>query len=105
MPYKLSVLSKLLFVSFLFFAISEVVYAADTTAPYTTATKDPAEPDGNNGWYKKPVTITLESTDTESGVKEINYKIDSSSWKKFDLTDTLNLAPNPSFEISDYSPP
>jgi len=108
MPSKKSTLSRILtfvLLPILCIILSLKVFAADTTAPYTTAAKDPAEPDGNNGWYKKPVTITLESTDTESGVKEINYKIDLASWKKFDLTDTLNLAPNPSFEISDYSPP
>lgn len=80
-------------------------YAADTTAPVTTATKNPASPNGHNQWYVTPVKVTLNATDLESGVKEINYKIDTAAWVKEDFSNPLNLAPNPSFELSEENPP
>ncbi len=72
---------------------------ADTTPPVTTIEKSPPTPDGKNLWYKQPVKITLIATDLESGVKEINYRIDGKVWEKKTFSDSLNLAPNPSFEI------
>ena len=76
------------------------VLATDTTAPATSYVKTPSSPDGNNGWYKSVVTFDLTATDLESGVKEINYKIDTGAWVKVTFNDTLNLAPNPSFETA-----
>ena len=71
---------------------------AGTTPPITSAQIDPEYPNGKNGWYTKPVKITLTGTDLESGVKEINYKIDDGSWVKKSFSNSVNLAPNPSFE-------
>ncbi|MBP7928084.1 hypothetical protein KAZ57_02970, partial [Patescibacteria group bacterium] len=76
---------------------------ADITAPVTTATKTPTNPDGNNGWYKTPLQIKLDATDLESGVRTINYKIDTGAWQTVSFPDSLNLAPNPSFETPNYS--
>ena len=75
-----------------------LVFAADITAPVTTHVQTPAAPNGNNGWYVTPVQFELTATDLESGVKEINYRIDGGSWMKEEFSDSLNLAPNPSFE-------
>ncbi len=36
---------------------------ADVTAPTVTATVDPAEPPGENGWYTEPVRIAVTATD------------------------------------------
>jgi hypothetical protein len=80
-------------------------FAADTAAPVTVATKTPAIPNGKFLWYVTPVTVTLNATDLDSGVKDINYKIDSMAWQKVDFTNSLNLAPNPSFEFSDENLP
>lgn len=79
------------------------VCALETTAPVTSLTKNPASPNGKNSWYTVPVNITLKATDLESGVKEINYKIDSGAWQKKSFANTLNLAPNPSFEKTDVN--
>jgi hypothetical protein len=101
---RISAFIKTLSIYSLFLLLSVRVLAG-TTAPVTTAEKDPSIPNGHLLWYVTPVEVTLESTDLESGVKEINYKIDSGNWIKKDFTDTLNLAPNPSFEISDGNAP
>jgi len=104
---KSSLLRKQLFTFvylFLFAFIPTKVFA-ETTPPVTTAEKEPPAPNGKLLWYVTPVEITLTSTDLESGVKEINYKIDSSNWAKKDFTDTLNLISNPSFEMSDENAP
>ena len=71
---------------------------AGNTPPVTSSQMDPENPNGKNNWYTKPVKITLTGTDLESGVKEINYRIDSGNWVKKDFSNSLNLAPNPSFE-------
>ncbi len=76
---------------------------AETTAPVTTLTKSPALPNGKNNWYVTPVSINLSATDLESGVQTINYKIDTGIWQTATFNDTLNLAPNPSFEQGDTS--
>lgn len=78
---------------------------AGNTPPVTTIEKSPSSPDGKNSWYVKPVKITLTGTDLESGVKEINYRIDGGSWVKKDFSNSLNLAPNPSFETIGLNAP
>lgn len=77
---------------------------ADTTAPITSVIQTPASPDGNNGWYVNPVQFQLTATDLESGVKEINYRINGGSWQTESFSNSLNLAPNPSFETNGPAP-
>jgi hypothetical protein len=49
----------------------------DLDPPETHLTKNPSSPNGDNGWYKSSVEITLLGLDGEgSGIKTINYKID-----------------------------
>ncbi|WP_231571006.1 CBM96 family carbohydrate-binding protein [Gordoniibacillus kamchatkensis] len=48
----------------------------DTAAPVTTAAISPAQPDGLNGWYVHPVTVTLAATDNLSGVAASVYSLD-----------------------------
>ena len=54
----------------------------DFKAPEVMATIDPATPDGCNGWYKTPVTITLTATDNVE-VDSIYYSIDGGAYKKY----------------------
>lgn len=77
----------------------EKTYSADITPPVTTYTQTPSSPDGSNGWYVSVVDFEISSTDIESGIKEMNYRIDGGTWQKTSFTDTLNLAPNSSFDI------
>ena len=79
---------------------SSTTFALDITAPTTTYTKTPNNPDGKNSWYKSIVSFELQATDLDSGVKDINYRIDGGSWQTVTFNNTINLAPNPSFETT-----
>ena len=78
--------------------LTSVVFAGDTTSPVTTLSKIPSSPNGKENWYLNPVEIILNATDLESGIKEIGYKVNDNPWGKKYFYQTLNLAPNPSFE-------
>ncbi len=91
-----------LFLFVLSVRLSPIGFAeTDITPPTTTKAVTPVSPDGNNGWYKQPVTVQLTATDLGSGVKEINYKVNTGSWQKASFPNSLNLIPNPSFETTD----
>ncbi|MDQ3686049.1 MAG: family 10 glycosylhydrolase [Acidobacteriota bacterium] len=54
----------------------------ETTAPVTTATLDPATPNGANGWYTSDVTITLDASDNCAGVAAVEYSTDNgATWQ------------------------
>ncbi len=90
--------ARLLPLTLLFALLTVKPVFADTTPPTTTRTTTPSSPNGNNGWFTVPVQFQLQATDLESGVKETHYRIDSGAWQINTFEDTLNLAPNPSFE-------
>ena len=50
----------------------------DTESPLTNITLDGME--GTGGWYAGDVTVTLNASDTLSGVNYTKYKIDGSNW-------------------------
>jgi hypothetical protein len=53
----------------------------DTIPPVTTHTFDPSVPDGENGWYKNNVTLTITATDDISGVAWTKYSLNNGvSW-------------------------
>ncbi len=95
---KLPILSYVCSFLVIFLAFTFFVTNAGVTPPITTRIQTPSSPNGNNSWYKTPVQFQLEATDVESGVKEINYRIDGGIWQKVSFSNSLNLAPNPSFE-------
>lgn len=97
MPKKLLRTTTIVIFSFLFLGSTAF---AGTTPPTTTSVQTPATPDGNNDWYVTPVTFDLTATDLESGVASINYRVDQGTWQQVNFSDSLNLAPNPSFETS-----
>jgi len=49
----------------------------DTAPPVTIATVFPAQPDGPNGEYVNPVTVTLTASDQLSGVDVTEYSLDN----------------------------
>lgn len=62
----------------------QVYSNADSTPPETTAEMTPANPDGENGWYKNPVTVTLSATDTKPGLDSTFYSLDGgTTWETY----------------------
>ncbi|XVQ87789.1 ThuA domain-containing protein [Microbispora siamensis] len=55
----------------------------DTKAPVTTATTDPAQPEG--GSFTGPVTVTLKAVDEDkgSGVAKTEYQLDGGDWTAY----------------------
>ncbi len=57
----------------------DVIEAVDDTAPVTTATTDPADPNGT-----KPVTVTLAATDGGgTGVERTEYRVNGGQWQEY----------------------
>lgn len=55
----------------------------DAQAPTVTYALSPASPDGDNGWYKNSVTLTLTAVDLGgSGLKTVNYTLDGTPSSK-----------------------
>ena len=59
--------------------VKSVTFRIDKTAPTTSATLEPMEPDGGDGWYNSPVRVTLHAEDDGSGVAETFYRVDRGS--------------------------
>ena len=60
-----------------------MVFDDDTTPPVTLCSLDPAEPDGENGWYVGSVTVFLNATDDLSGVNITRYRLDGLPWETY----------------------
>ncbi|MFC0111470.1 ThuA domain-containing protein [Kibdelosporangium aridum] len=59
---------------------------ADSEAPVTTATTDPAVPE----WSTSPVTVTLAATDSGSGVDRTEYSVDGGAWTPYTAPFTVS---------------
>ncbi|MFC0391629.1 DUF4855 domain-containing protein [Paenibacillus mendelii] len=71
----------------------------DQTAPVTTAAVSPEQPDGQNGWYKQPVTVSLTAEDKEIGIAQTEYSLDGgTSWQTY--TQPLVFDKDGSYSIS-----
>ena len=61
-----------------------VALKADPVAPHTTARLGPPLPQGTEGWYDGPVTVTLNaSDDTGSGLTGTSWRIDGGPWQPY----------------------
>ena len=60
------------------------VYLIVTPGPATALALDPAEPDGDNGWYVSDVTATLTAEDPYVGVAETWYRLNGGDWLVYD---------------------
>jgi regulation of enolase protein 1 (concanavalin A-like superfamily) len=60
-----------------------ITKSADTTAPVTTATLNPASPSGENGWWNEQVTLTLSATDAKSGVASTQFALGDGEWQNY----------------------
>jgi hypothetical protein len=61
-------------------ALKTIRFMVDTTAPTTVAAVSPAVPDGNYGWYKSDVTVSLSVYDSLSGVAKTEYRVNNGDW-------------------------
>ena len=61
------------------------VEAFENQAPVTLSALSPAAPNGQDGWYVGPVTVTLSATDNAggSGVDKTEYRIDGGAWTTY----------------------
>ncbi|MFN2500011.1 MAG: family 10 glycosylhydrolase [Pyrinomonadaceae bacterium] len=55
----------------------------ENTAPVTTATLNPLTPDGSNDWYTIDVAITLDGSDSCTGVASTEYSTDGATWQLY----------------------
>lgn len=74
------------------------INAADNTPPVSALVSDPLFPNGENGWFTSFPIINITAVDEETGVSEINWKVNDGSWQTATYTEGLNLILNPSFE-------
>ena len=58
----------------------QVVVDQAGEAPVVTATVDPAEPTGDNGWYTGPVTVTATATDDVDPAPLVEANVDGAGW-------------------------
>ncbi|RIQ29641.1 ThuA domain-containing protein [Jiangella rhizosphaerae] len=54
--------------------------SAGVEVPAVSATVAPAEPDGQDGWYVSPVTVTLSADDPEA---DIEYRLGEGEWTAY----------------------
>jgi len=73
----------------------------DTTPPVSDLSCSPDSPDGSNGWYRSSLSCAISSDDLVSGVKSINWRVDSNPWRTQSFLPNPNLAVNSSFEEGD----
>ncbi|ULL14886.1 hypothetical protein DVH26_10785 [Paenibacillus sp. H1-7] len=76
-------------------AIKTISFKVDKTAPTSVATVSPAAPNGNNGWYKSGVTVSLSVYDHSSGMEKAEYRVNNGAW----ITYTGSI---PAFSEGDY---
>ncbi|MGG1516521.1 discoidin domain-containing protein [Paenibacillus oryzisoli] len=71
------------------------VLRPDLTPPTTTAALTPDQPDGSDGWYVHPVSVSLTATDDSSGVAKTEYSLDGgSTWQSYAAPVMLNQDDN-----------
>ncbi|MFK7697422.1 OmpL47-type beta-barrel domain-containing protein [Paenibacillus sp. HJGM_3] len=71
----------------------ENVHAAsdNSRGPETSALLTPAQPDGQNGWYVNPVTLSLHASNNPSSILKPVYSLDGGvAWKPYTSPLTFN---------------
>ncbi|QFY14551.1 DUF1349 domain-containing protein [Nonomuraea phyllanthi] len=84
-------------VTFDYFHLTEGASGEDTTAPVTTATTDPEQPEG--GPFTGPVSVTLQAADEDggSGVDKTEYQLDGGDWTAY--TEPVNVTGDGEHEL------
>ncbi|MEV6367171.1 ThuA domain-containing protein [Micromonospora musae] len=55
----------------------------DLTPPTVSVTVDPAAPNGDNGWYVSPITVTAAGADDSGGPVRISYRVGDGEWTDY----------------------
>ncbi|WP_182905649.1 ThuA domain-containing protein [Microbispora sp. H13382] len=55
----------------------------DTTAPSLTVSVDPAQPNGQRGWYTSPATVTASASDDRDGPVRIEFAQGDGAWTQY----------------------
>jgi hypothetical protein len=55
----------------------------EQSSVYTYSSVAPEQPDGQNGWYVHPVTVSLDSVDAPNGVAKTEYRINMGAWQQY----------------------
>ena len=64
---------------------------SDHDAPVSTATINPAAPNGSNGWYTSDVTISLNATDNVTGAAMTEYSLNGgTTWQTYTAPVTVS---------------
>jgi len=78
--------------------LSTRVIKIDKTPPVTDMSHEPAAPDGKRGWYKSPVTFTLDPSDPlltsgelGSGVQYTKWQLNGGGWQDYTGPFTIEL--------------
>jgi uncharacterized protein YjdB len=66
-----------------------LTFNIDLNAPTTTFVVNPTSSEGKNGWYIKPVSLSLSAADEESGVNSIMYSLDNEAFMTY--TDAITV--------------
>ncbi|MGJ7442620.1 ThuA domain-containing protein [Aquipuribacter sp. MA13-6] len=67
-------------VDFDFFRVTTDDEEPDTTAPELDVTVSPAEPDGLEGWWTSPVTVSATATDDSEGDVLVEHRVGDGGW-------------------------
>ncbi|GAC1444862.1 MAG: hypothetical protein NVSMB52_04660 [Chloroflexota bacterium] len=84
--------------------VEKLIPSLDSSPPTTTATLTPVGPDGKNGWYVHPVTVTLHPNDPDgaSDVASTKFSTDGgTTWN--DYTTPLAFNKDGSYNVLYYS--
>jgi hypothetical protein len=75
-----------------------VTVTVDRTAPVANASLSPASPNGANGWYTSPVTVTANSSDATSGIASQGVSLDGSTW-----TPSLTISTDGTYTVQEQA--
>lgn len=80
-------------------AIQTLSLKMDLSAPVTITSIAPSQPDGRNGWYTQPVSISLSAADDGSGAVATEYSMgDGTVWQAY--AEPITLSSNATHVLS-----
>ncbi|MNI17994.1 hypothetical protein D3C73_713880 [compost metagenome] len=70
--------------------VGSIAITVGTSPPVTTASVSPAQPDGHNGWYVNPVTVSLSAVGNLSDAAKTEYSLEGGvSWQLYSVPVTF----------------